>query len=161
MIVLIRVDERLIHGEIVYSWKNAVRYNALVVVSDDAASNEMRKTALRIGCPQDVKAAIRSVEDGIKMLNDPRLEKYRTMVLCEDTVTAEKIYEGIHERPQFNVGYMKPAPGRQELTKGVHVSKEELQAIENVKKMGVKINLQRVPSAPAVSYEKAAEKLKF
>ena len=161
MIVLIRVDERLIHGEIVYSWKNAVRYNALVVISDEAASNEMRKTALRIGCPQDVKVAIRSTEDGIKMLNDPRMEKYRTMVLCEDTITARKVYEGIKERPEFNVGYMKPETGRQELTKGVHVTKEEAEAIETVRNMGVQINLQRVPSAPATNYEKAIEKLKF
>ena len=161
MIVLIRVDERLIHGEIVYSWKNAVRYDSLVVVSDEVAGNEMRKTALRIGCPQDVKVAIRSVADAIKMLNDPRLSKYRTMVLCEDTVTALKVYEGIAERPEFNVGYMKPREGRQELTKGVHVTREEAEAIRRVKDMGVKINLQRVPTAPAASYEKAVEKLNF
>ena len=157
MIVLIRVDERLIHGEIVYSWKNAVRYDSLVVVSDEVAGNEMRKTALRIGCPQDVKVAIRSVADAIKMLNDPRLSKYRTMVLCEETVTALKVAE----RPEFNVGYMKPREGRQELTKGVHVTREEAEAIRRVKDMGVKINLQRVPTAPAASYEKAVEKLNF
>ena len=88
-------------------------------------------------------------------------DRYRTMVLCEETVTALKVYEGIAERPEFNVGYMKPREGRQELTKGVHVTREEAEAIRRVKDMGVKINLQRVPTAPAASYEKAVEKLNF
>ena len=48
MILKIRIDDRLLHGQVAYSWKSALGYDAIVIVSDSAAKDEMRKTALKL-----------------------------------------------------------------------------------------------------------------
>lgn len=163
MILKVRIDERLIHGEIVYSWRGVIQFDSIVIASDSVAQDELRKTALRMGCPADIKVAIRSVEDAAKLLTDPRMEKYRTLVLCQSPLSALRLYQKIEQRPGLNIGYMQPdaATGRKELTKGVHVTKEELESIFEIRSMGVGVDLQRVPTQPAINFDRAVERIHF
>ena len=73
MILKIRIDDRLLHGQVAYSWKSALGYDAIVIVSDSAAKDEMRKTALKLCCPDGVKLATRTVEAGAELLKNPKL----------------------------------------------------------------------------------------
>ncbi|WP_331836832.1 PTS sugar transporter subunit IIB [Erysipelothrix piscisicarius] len=55
MIQKIRIDDRLLHGQVAYSWKSALNYEAIVIASDDAASDPIRKQALKLAKPDGVK----------------------------------------------------------------------------------------------------------
>lgn len=73
MILKIRVDDRLLHGQVAYSWKSALSYDAIVIVSDSAAKDDVRKMALKLCCPDGVKLAVRTVEAGADLLKNPSL----------------------------------------------------------------------------------------
>ena len=70
MILKIRVDDRLLHGQVAYSWKSALSYDAIVIVSDSAAKDDVRKMALKLCCPDGVKLAVRTVEAGADVSAD-------------------------------------------------------------------------------------------
>ena len=72
MIQLIRVDDRLLHGQVAYSWKAKLQYDAIVLVSDEASKDDLRKATLKMCCPPGVKLATRSVEEGANLLNNPK-----------------------------------------------------------------------------------------
>ena len=54
MIVKLRIDDRLLHGQVAYSWKSALSYNAIVIASDAAAADEFRKGVIKMCCPEGV-----------------------------------------------------------------------------------------------------------
>ena len=60
MILKIRIDDRLLHGQVAYSWKSALSYDAIVIASDSAAKDEVRKMALKLCCPDGVRLATRT-----------------------------------------------------------------------------------------------------
>lgn len=70
MIVCLRVDERLIHGQVAMTWTKELKLNGLVVASDEAASNELQKMTLKMAVPEGIKCIIKSVEDVTTILDD-------------------------------------------------------------------------------------------
>ena len=91
MILKIRIDDRLLHGQVAYSWKSALSYDAIVIVSDSAAKDEMRKTALKLCCPDGVKLATRTVEAGAELLKNPKLKGMRVFVIAPDPETVYRL----------------------------------------------------------------------
>ena len=69
MIKLCRVDHRLLHGQVAFSWTNAVQADCILVASDAVVNDEMWKTTLKLGKPAGVKLVIKDIENAVKALN--------------------------------------------------------------------------------------------
>ena len=128
MIVCLRVDERLIHGQVAMTWTKELKLNGLVVASDEAASNELQKMTLKMAVPEGIKCIIKSVEDVTTILDDPRSESMRLMVLVpmvKDAVTLCKRYKNIEMVNIGNAG--KTTSGEKKiLSKEVMLTADEL-----------------------------------
>lgn len=72
MITVLRLDERLIHGQIAIKWSRVTGVQRIVVGNDDAASSPIITKSLLMAAPSHLKTAIKSVDDAIKILSDPR-----------------------------------------------------------------------------------------
>uniref|UniRef100_UPI003BACC4E8 PTS sugar transporter subunit IIB n=2 Tax=Clostridium TaxID=1485 RepID=UPI003BACC4E8 len=72
---MIRIDDRLLHGQVAFAWKAYLGYNTVVIASDNASKDEVKKMALKMCCPSDVRLAIRSVDDALVLLRNPKLDK--------------------------------------------------------------------------------------
>ena len=119
MIVCLRVDERLIHGQVAMTWTKELKLNGLVVASDEAASNELQKMTLKMAVPEGIKCIIKSVEDVTTILDDPRSESMRLMVLVpmvKDAVTLCKRYKNIEMVNIGNAGKTTSGETLKELT---------------------------------------------
>ncbi|AJO21248.1 PTS sugar transporter subunit IIB [Weizmannia coagulans] len=101
MIVALRVDERLIHGQVAMTWTKALKLDGLVVANDEAANNEIQKMSLKMAVPQEIKCIIKTVESAIQLLNDPRAQKMRLMVLVTTVKDAVTICERFQDIEQF------------------------------------------------------------
>ena len=129
MIVCLRVDERLIHGQVAMTWTKELKLNGLVVASDEAASNELQKMTLKMAVPEGIKCIIKSVEDVTTILDDPRSESMRLMVL--DAVTLCKRYKNIEMVNIGNAG--KTTSGEKKiLSKEVMLTADELEALKEL-----------------------------
>jgi PTS system mannose-specific IIB component/fructoselysine and glucoselysine-specific PTS system IIB component len=106
MIQRIRIDDRLLHGQVAFSWKSKLDFNAIVIASDAAANDPMRKQIMKMCCPEGVKLAVRTVEDAAELLKNPRLESMRVFVVCPDPETVKRLLDLIPDRPLVNLGGM-------------------------------------------------------
>ena len=64
----VRIDDRLIHGQIVASWVNVLRCNTIIVADDKAAGDDLQKMMLEMACPPNIKLAIKTVDQAAELL---------------------------------------------------------------------------------------------
>ncbi|WP_293816728.1 PTS sugar transporter subunit IIB [uncultured Parolsenella sp.] len=94
MIVQIRVDDRLIHGQVALMWGKELNTKGILVANDHAAGDETQAATLKMACPADQKLLIRTVDEAIKVAADPRGKDMRIFGLVDKVSDALKIVEG-------------------------------------------------------------------
>ncbi|MDR0921004.1 MAG: PTS sugar transporter subunit IIB [Lactobacillales bacterium] len=103
MIVQIRVDDRLIHGQVAMVWTKELNAPLIVVANDEAAKNEVMKMTLKMATPSGKKLLIRSVEEAIEVFNDSRGKDKRIFVLTNSVSDANKIAQNVQDIEAVNV----------------------------------------------------------
>ena len=152
MILKIRIDDRLLHGQVAYSWKSALGYNAIVIASDEAANDEMRKTTLKLCCPDGVKLATRTIKDSIELLSNPKLEKMKVFVICSNPKSAYELLNNLNEKPILNIGGMQSQKNKILFSKAVYVDKNDIEYLDKINEAGYKIEIQEIPSTTKYEY---------
>lgn len=161
MIQLIRIDDRLLHGQVAYSWKSELNYNAIVIASDEAASDDVRKMAIKLCAPEGVKLAVRTVDAAAELLNNPKLDKMKVFVICPDPETVVRLTGMIREKPAVNLGGMQKRDGTAAFSKAVFVNKADIDALDTLQADGFHIEVRQVPSYQPMSYESLRKKIQF
>lgn len=161
MILKLRIDDRLLHGQVAYSWKSALGYNAIVIASNEAANDEMRKTTIKLCCPDGVKLATRTINDAAILLQNPKLEKMKVFVICPNPKSAYELLMKIKEKPVVNVGGMQSNEGKVLFSKAVYVDQSDLAYMDKIKAAGYKIEVQEVPSTAQHDYDSLRNKISF
>ena len=114
MIKLFRIDERLIHGQIAIKWSRHTGVDSIVVVNNNAAANTMIQKSLKMAAPPGIKTVIKSIDDAIKTLNDPRCEPLKVLVLVNSPEDALRMAKEVKGIPFINVGnYGRVAPKKE------------------------------------------------
>ena len=103
MITQIRVDDRLIHGQVAVVWTKELNAPLLVVANDEAAKNEVMQMTLKMAVPNGMKLLIRSVDDAINIFNDPRGADKRIFVIVNSVSDANKIAQNVENIETGNV----------------------------------------------------------
>lgn len=103
MITQIRVDDRLIHGQVAVVWTKELNAPLLVVANDEAAKNEVMQMTLKMAVPNGMKLLIRSVEEAIKVFNDPRGADKRIFVIVNSVRDANKIAQTVETVETVNI----------------------------------------------------------
>jgi PTS system mannose-specific IIB component len=136
MILSLRIDERLIHGQIAMSWSKTLNLQGIVVANDDASSDELQKMSLKMAAPSGVKAIVLSIKDAAGLLNNPRSANMRLMVITTTIADAlsliDKVNGNIEQVNIGNAGKMHPTGKEITLTKEVRLIPDE---IDNLKKL--------------------------
>ena len=159
MILKLRIDDRLLHGQIAYSWKSALSYQAIVIANDKAASDEFRKGVIKMCCPEGVKLAVRSVEEAAQLLNNPKLKEMKVFAICANPMDAERLLKLIEERPAVNLGGVQMAQGRRRFSNAVYLNEEELMALDEIVSKGYTVEVQEVPATAMTKYEDIRRKM--
>lgn len=130
MIAALRVDERLIHGQISMSWSKALKIKGIVVANDKAAADDMQKMMLKMAAPSELKTIVLSVDNAIELLNDERSKQMRLLVITTTVKDTLTIADGVNEKPEQvnigNAGKMGAKGDEITLTKEVRLSPDEI-----------------------------------
>lgn len=159
MIQKLRIDDRLLHGQVAFSWKSALGYNAIVIASDEAAGDDLRKATIKMCCPDGVKLATRSIDDAAKLLNNPKLDSMKVFVICGSPKGAYELLMKIEEKPVVNLGGIQSAEGKKMFSKAVYVSQEDLDYLDKIKNFGYTIEVQEVPTTTVHDYQSLRKKI--
>lgn len=162
MIIQIRVDDRLIHGQIAVVWSKQFGTSHMVVANDQAASDEVQQMTLKMATPSGVKVLIRSIEDSIKIFNDARSKELKMFVLTDTIKDALKIAQQceVQSINVANVGRFDHSPIKYKLNSDVVCNEEELTALREVAKLDMETIHWVVPSQSKMSLKKLLENIK-
>ncbi|WP_302317986.1 PTS system mannose/fructose/N-acetylgalactosamine-transporter subunit IIB [Holdemanella biformis] len=145
MIVLCRVDHRLLHGQVAFTWTQNVGSNCILIANDAVAKDDLRMTALRVSKPNGVKLVIKSIDDSLKALNSGVTDKYKLMILCESIKDAARLVEGYGKIKSINLGGIKNETGKKQISKAISVNEEEVEILKELNEKGIELEVRMVP----------------
>jgi mannose/fructose/N-acetylgalactosamine-specific phosphotransferase system component IIB len=149
-IVLFRVDERLIHGQVVVGWAE-LHPDRIVVVDDEIASSQWEQELYAMGLPTDVTPEFDDVHAARAQLTNWRDGGERVLVLTRDIATMHKLAEGgLMHGAEVNIGGIHHAPGRKAFLPYVYLSGEEISHMNALAGEGVRITARDLPGARRV-----------
>ena len=102
MIKMLRLDERLIHGQVAFAWTNSLGADCIFVINDDVADNKLRMTSLKLAAPGGVKFVAKSVDDAIELLNGNKTDKYKLFLIVDNTADALRLVKEVKDVDHVN-----------------------------------------------------------
>lgn len=144
--VLARIDTRLLHGQVATAWTKAVSPTRIIAVSNAVSKDSLRKTMIEQAAPPGVKANVVPISKMLKVDQDPRFGNTKAMLLFENPQDALEAIEGGIKIKELNLGSVAHSNGKVAITKAVSLGKEDVDALEKLISLGVKIDVRKVPS---------------
>ena len=148
-IELYRIDDRLIHGQVVVGWGKPLDIEFLVLVDDEVADSEWEQELYRMGTPPEMALHFDTVESAAGQLDDYRRDERRGILLTSSIQTMRRLAEAT-PIPAVNLGGIHHRAGRTERLRYVFLSVEEEEALRSLAGRGVTVTAQDVPAARAV-----------
>ncbi|ALS01409.1 PTS sugar transporter [Enterococcus silesiacus] len=151
MIKLLRVDHRLLHGQVAFSWTQSLGVDCILIANDDVPQNDIRKTTIKLAKPAGVKLVIKNIEDSISALQSGVTDKYKLFIVVESVADAYKLAKGCPEIKHINLGGMKVREGTRNISKAVNITSDEEVLVKELVAEGVDIEIRQVPNDKKVA----------
>ena len=153
MIQMIRIDERLIHGQVAVLWSKELGVDRIVVVNDKAAADPILVSTLKMAAPSAVKVIILSHEKANVLLNDPRLADAKVLVVVNSPQDAQKLVERVTGIQKVNIGNYGKAniesDTRKQLNDNVFLDESDRDALKKIISVGIPTEYQLIPAQAA------------
>lgn len=153
-IVNTRIDERLIHGQVAGIWSTSLSTQRIIVANDEAATDPLQKSSLRMAAPSSMRLSVLGVEAAAKNIQSGKYGKQRLFLLFKNPKDVLRFIEAQGPIKTVNVGNMSYKEGAREVTKSIQVLPEEEQIFEIIASKGVTVTAQLVPNDPVVDFMK-------
>jgi mannose/fructose/sorbose-specific phosphotransferase system IIB component len=158
-IQLIRIDDRLIHGQVVVGWAKALDIQRLVVVNDLIAKNNMQRTLMEMAVPSSLKVSFYRVAEAVEACRQEG-EKARSLLLFSSPADVVAFLDQGGSLVSVNVGGMHFGEGKRQVCKTVCVSADDVEAFKMLRKRGVELEIRAVPGDLRENLEKYLPELK-
>ena len=154
MVILARIDDRLIHGQVVEGWVNFLKATCILVADDAVAANPLQRAIIEISVPEGLKVIIGNVEEICGKLLSSSLDAERAILLFSNPVDALRSCEAGLSFSSVNLGGLHFVPGKRKIMDVCAVNDADLEALKAILRRGVKINIQTVPTEKPQPLEK-------
>ena len=144
-VVLARVDDRLIHGEVVSVWTPTLSVNHIVVADDGVAADAFNKRVVKALAPDGVKVNVYSIEKAAEKLQGEPKAGEKMMILTKSPISYLRLVEKGVDIKEVNLGGMGLRGERKTFIKNVACDEEEVEAIRKLMARGVRVYYQLVP----------------
>jgi mannose/fructose/N-acetylgalactosamine-specific phosphotransferase system component IIB len=145
-IELIRVDHRLVHGQVTMGWTRAVGADVIVVVNDRAAGNAFEANLMQMAVPAGVRLEVLSLDQGIAAAEAGSWPDGRVLLLVSNPVDLLKLLNAGLEAKTVNIGGVRSEGASIKLTKEVHATEDEVEAWKAMNDRGLELSVQWLPS---------------
>lgn len=153
-ILLYRVDERLIHGQVVVGWGGRLHPTRIIVVDDELAASTWEQELYAAGVPFDVDTEFHSVDGAAERLEGWQGSKERVLLLTRDIATMRRLVAtGLLQGKEINIGGIHHAPGRTQVLRYVFLSDAERGQLQEMSREGVEIMARDLPNARGVGLD--------
>lgn len=143
-IELVRIDDRLIHGQIATTWINDYNIEQVLIVDDNVVQDKMQQSVISMTAPANVKVKVFGVDSFIGIYKKNPIKR-RTMIVLTNSIDAYRLLAGGVQIDYLNVGGMRFLDGRTKIARAVSVTPEEREAFKKTIEMGIDVRIQMIP----------------
>ena len=145
-VVNIRVDERLIHGQVATVWTHTLGATRIMVIDDNVVKDDLQKTLLKMACPVGTKLSILPVSRAAENLLANKYDGDRIFIVTKNPETLIKLWDNGYHMKSVNVGNMSGRNNTRQLKKAVCVTEENIETFKELNRRNVKLTAQMVPN---------------
>ncbi len=158
-IVGVRLDERLIHGQVATAWNFFYKADRIMVIDDEVVTNTMLKTALKMACPSTVKLSILSNNTAIKNLGSGKYGNEKIFIICKDLKYLLNLLDEGVKYDKIILGNLSNKEGAVQYRKSVYLTEKDCKIIEEILEHDVDVTLQMIPADVEETYQSVKERL--
>lgn len=145
---LVRIDDRLIHGQVATRWTKETNVSRIIVVSDEVAADKVRKTLLTQVAPPGVSAHVVDVDKMVRVWNNPKYARDRVMLLFTNPTDVVRVVEQGIEVKSVNIGGMAFRQGKTQVNNAVSVDNKDIEAFQKLNARGIELEVRKVSTDP-------------
>ncbi|SFA81773.1 mannose/fructose/sorbose PTS transporter subunit IIB [Clostridium frigidicarnis] len=143
-IVLSRIDDRLIHGQVATIWSKETGCNRIIVVSDEVAKDTLRKSLLVQVAPPGIKAHVLTIDKMVEIYKNPKYNSFKSLLLFTNPTDVLRIVEGGVDIKTVNIGGMSYKEGKKQITSAVSVNDEDIESFKKLDAKGIELEIRKV-----------------
>lgn len=152
-IVLTRIDDRLVHGQVTVGWTRAYKINMIVVVDDKIATDNIQTSILKMTAPPGIKVTAQTIDAFIEEYKKGYYNKPRTMLIFTNPEGIVKVVENGVPISSVNTGGMRFETGKTRISKAISVDEKDIQNFKKLIDMNIEVECRMMPSEPMVKIE--------
>ena len=153
-IVLTRIDDRLIHGQVMTSWLNFTGATKIMVIDDQTAADPFMKTVLKNAVPANIGLGLFTIEKAVVRLKKGFKKDDKVIILVKYPKTILSLIEAGIPLKHLNIGGMGAAAGREKFYKNISATLEEREILKKIIASGCKVEIQIIAEDAKVDVEK-------
>ena len=153
-IVLTRIDDRLIHGQVMTAWVKKTRANQILIIDDEVAKDDFMSEILKMSAPAGIDIVVKGLEDAVTFLNEQETENKRLIILVKAPITIDVIVEKGIVIDKLVVGGMGAKANRRVLYKNISASDEERATFKKLIERGIPVVIHIIPDQKEIDLSK-------
>lgn len=146
MIKLTRIDDRLVHGQVAFTWVPALGVNCLIVANDKVVKDEFLKMTLSLAKPAGTKLLVKSLVEAATFLNDSKNDSLKTLLIINSVKDAAIMAATVEEIRSINIGGLRLKDGARLISKAVGVNEEDITQLRELLGKGIELEIRQVPT---------------
>lgn len=146
-ITAVRIDGRLIHGQVANLWTPKLNINRIMVIDNEVAENDIEKQGLKLATPNGVKLSVLPVERAAKNLLEDRYKTQRVLIITRKPQALLELVKYGVELDKINVGNMSQNEHTKSITKSISVEAEDVEVFKKLENLGINLTHQMVPNS--------------
>ncbi|AEB07636.1 Protein-N(pi)-phosphohistidine--sugarphosphotran sferase [Coriobacterium glomerans PW2] len=158
MIIGVRIDFRLLHGQVANLWANSLNVGRFMVVDDDVAQDSLQKQVLKMACPTSVRLSVLPVEKAAANILAGKYDEQRLFIIAKGSKTVLRLIDAGVPIEHVNVGNMASEGTIKNVTRSIAVTPSEIEDFKAIASRGVTLTAQMVPSNAAEDFMPLLEK---
>ena len=147
-VVHVRMDNRLIHGQILVAWNSEFKINHIIVSNDEVAADPMQVTLLKAVAPAGREVSVLSVRDTVEYCKSPEGEAETIFIIAKWPEDGVGLVDGGLDLPVINLGNQAFSRGAKKLSNTVYLREEGVRALKRAHDKGVRITCRMMPAHP-------------
>ena len=146
MIKLTRIDDRLVHGQVAFTWVPSLGVDTLLIANDKVAKDEFMKMTLGLAKPAGARLLIKSLKDAADLLCDAKSTSLKILVLVNSVKDAYTLAVAVPAITSVNFGGIRTREGARPISKAVAVTDEDISLMKEMLEKGIELEIRQVPT---------------
>lgn len=144
-ILLTRIDNRLVHGQVGMTWTNTLGANLVIVANDEVAEDEVQQNLMDMVLPESAESRFFTLDKVIRIIHKAA-PRQKILLVVRSAQDALKLVEGGVPIKKINVGNLHFSEGKKQISSTVSVDEDDIKTFKELDRLGIELEVKGVPS---------------